>query len=81
MVIILVNRFSKRPFLIPYYKNINAKEAAQLYIHYVYRIYGLLDTIISNYGPQFISAFWNEFTRILGIKLKLFIVYYPQTDG
>jgi hypothetical protein len=28
IVIILVNRISKRPFLIPYYKNINAKEAA-----------------------------------------------------
>ena len=28
MVIILVNRFGKRLFLIPYYKNINAKEAA-----------------------------------------------------
>jgi hypothetical protein len=50
MVIILVNRFSKRPFLIPCYKNINAKEAAQLYIHYVYHIYGLLDTIILDYG-------------------------------
>jgi len=62
MVIILVNRFSKRPFLIPCYKNINAKEAARLYIHYVYRIYGLLDTIVFNCGPQFISAFWNKFT-------------------
>jgi len=50
MVIILVNRFSKHLFLIPYYKNINAKEAAQLYIYYIYRIYGPLDTIISNYG-------------------------------
>ena len=57
MVIILVDRFSKHPFLIPYYKNINAKEAAQLYIHYVYRIYGPLDTIVSNHRPQFISAF------------------------
>jgi len=28
MVIILVNRFGKRPFLIPCYKNIDAKEAA-----------------------------------------------------
>jgi hypothetical protein len=51
MVIILVNRFSKRPFLIPYYKNINAKEAAWLYIYYIYRIYGLLDTIILDRGP------------------------------
>jgi hypothetical protein len=81
MVIILVNRFSKRLFLIPYYKNINAKEAAQLYIHYVYRIYGPPDTIISNYSPQFISAFWNEFTQILGIRLKLSIAYHPQTDS
>ena len=28
MVIILVNCFSKRPFLIPYYKDIDAKEVA-----------------------------------------------------
>ena len=49
MVIILVDRFSKRPFLILYYKNINAKEVAQLYIYYVYQIYRLLDTIILDY--------------------------------
>jgi len=81
MVIILVNYFSKRPFLILCYKNINAKEAAQLYIYYVYQIYGLPDTIISNYRPQFILAFWNKFTQILGIKLKLSTAYHPQTDG
>ena len=33
---ILVNRFSKRLSLITCYKNINAKEAAWLYIYYVY---------------------------------------------
>jgi len=48
MVIVLVNRFGKRLFLIPCYKDINAKEVAQLYIYYIYRIYGLLDTIISD---------------------------------
>ena len=78
---ILVDRFGKRPFLIPCHKNINAKEAAQLYIYYVYHIYGPPDTIILDYGPQFISAFWNEFTRILGIRLKLSTAYHPQTDG
>jgi len=77
MVIILVNRFGKRLFLIPYYKDINAKEVAQLYIYYVYQIYRLLDTIVSNYRLQFISAFWNKFTWILSIKLKLSIAYYP----
>jgi hypothetical protein len=81
MVMILVDRFGKRPFSIPCHKNIDAKEAARLYIHYVYRIYGPPDTIVSDRGPQFISAFWNEFTRILGIKLKLSTAYHPQTDG
>jgi hypothetical protein len=50
MVMILVDYFGKRPFLIPYYKNINTKEVAQLYIHYIYRIYGLLDTIVLDRG-------------------------------
>ena len=57
IVIILVNCFGKRLFSIPYYKDINAKEVARLYIYYVYWIYRLPDTIISNYRPQFILAF------------------------
>ena len=48
---ILINYFSKYPFSIPCYKNIDAKEAAQLYIYYIYRIYGPLDTIMSDYRP------------------------------
>ena len=36
MAIVIINYFSKRLFLIPYYKNINAKKAAQLFIHYIY---------------------------------------------
>jgi len=77
MAIIVVDCFGKHPFLIPYYKDINAKEAAWLYIHYVYRIYGPPNIIIFNRGPQFILAFWNEFTWILGIKLKLSTAYHP----
>ena len=36
IAIVIVDCFSKRLFLIPYYKNIDAKEAAWLYIHYIY---------------------------------------------
>jgi len=50
IAMILVDHFRKCPFLILYYKNINAKEVAQLYIYYIYRIYGPPDTIISDHG-------------------------------
>jgi transposase InsO family protein len=62
-------------------KTIDDKEVAQLYIHYVYRIYRPPVTAVLDRGPQFISAFWDEFTRTLGIKLKLFTAYHPQTNG
>jgi len=77
MVMILVDYFGKCLFLIFCHKNIDAKEVAWLYIHYIYQIYGLPDIIVSNYGPQFISAFWNKFTQILGIRLKLSTAYHP----
>ena len=80
-ILIIVDRFRKRAFSIPYKKTIDAPETTRLFIHYVYRIYGPPNTIVSDRGPQFISAFWNEFTRILGIKLKLSTAYHPQTDG
>jgi len=51
ITMIVVNRFGKRPFLIPCYKDINAKKAARLYIHYIYRIYRPPDTIISDHAP------------------------------
>jgi hypothetical protein len=80
-VMVFVDRFGKRPISLPCKKNIDAKGAARLYINYPFRIYGPPDTIVSDRGPQFISAFWDEFTRILGIKLKLSTAYHPQTDG
>ncbi len=57
MAMVVVDRFGKRLFSIPYYKNIDAKEAARLFIYYIYRIYRPLDIIVSNRGPQFILAF------------------------
>ena len=51
IAIVIVDRFGKRLFLIPCYKNINAKKAAQLFIHYIYQIYRPLDIIISNHSP------------------------------
>ena len=58
-----------------------AKDTAVLYVNNIYRWRGVPDSIVSDRGPQFISDFWNEFCRILGVKLKLSTAFHPQTDG
>ena len=50
IAMIVVDCFGKHLFSIPCHKDIDAKEAAWLYIYYVYRIYGPPDTIVSNHG-------------------------------
>jgi transposase InsO family protein len=80
-VVIFVDRFGKRTITVPCHKTINAPETARLYIRFVYPYYGPPVTIVSDRGPQFVSAFWKVFTGILGIKLKLSTAYHPQTDG
>ena len=54
---------------------------ASLFIYHIWRYFGLPDSIVSDRGPQFISAFWTEFCRLLGTKLKRSTAYYLQTDG
>jgi hypothetical protein len=81
MVCVFVDRLGKRPISIPCNKEVDARALAQLYLVHVHRYYGPATTIVSDRGPQFISAFWEEFCRLLGTKLKLSTAYHPQTDG
>ena len=81
MIFVVVDRLSKRSYSIPCHKTTKAKDMARLFIMYIWRTHGPPDTIVSDRGPQFISAFWHEFCRILGIKLKLSTADHPQTDG
>jgi hypothetical protein len=47
-----------------------------MFIDRVYYYYEPPNMIILDYGPQFISDFWNEFTKILDIRLKLSTAEY-----
>ena len=77
---VVVDQFSKRLISIPCYKTTDAAGMAQLFVEHVYQHWGALTTIVSDCGPQFISDFWSEFCKILGIQLKLSTAHHGQTD-
>lgn len=80
-VFMVVDCLGKRQFSLPCYKTAKAKDAAWMYYKHIYCIYGLPDTIVSDRGPQFISAFTNKLTLVLGIKFQLSTAEHAQTDG
>jgi len=61
--------------------NILAPTVAQLFLDYVWKLYRLLKTIVSNRGRQFVLVFWKELTTQLYIKALLSMAYYPEMDG
>src|SRR5699024_826733 len=81
MALVVVDRFSKRPISIPCKKTATSEDVARMFIEHVYRHRGPPATIVSDRGPQFVSTFWNELCRILGVQLKLSTAYHAQTDG
>jgi hypothetical protein len=80
-ILVFIDRLGKDLVSIPCHKTIDAKGLAQLFIQWIYRFGHCPESITSDRGPQFVSAFWIEFCRIIGVKLKLSMAYYKQTDG
>ena len=41
----------------------------------------MLESVVSDRGPQFATELTKELNKMLGIKTKLSIVFHLQTDG
>jgi len=80
-IFVVVDRLSKRHVSMPTYKTATAITAAKLYYQYIWRFRGCPLTITCDRGPQFISNFMDELSKLTKIKLKLSTSEHPQTDG
>jgi transposase InsO family protein len=80
MVVIFIDRLGKRPIIVPVRDTIIARDLAPLFLKHVVCHVSVPKTIVSDRGPQFISNFWSEFCKHIGMKLKLFMANYLQTD-
>ena len=79
--LVVVDRLGKRAYTIPCTKSVTAEETAWLYYDRIWRIYGTPETVVSDRGPQFVSAFAKELCNLTGVKQKLSTAHHPQTDG
>jgi len=45
------------------------------------KLHGLLESVISNRGPQFVVKLTRELNKMLGIETRLSAVFHLQIDG
>ncbi|CEP01920.1 hypothetical protein PBRA_008863, partial [Plasmodiophora brassicae] len=80
-VLVVVDRFSKMAHFIPCKETLTAVELSDLFLQQIFRLHGLPDDIVSDRGPQFVSAFWKHLLDRLGIQRNLSSSRHPESDG
>jgi len=80
-IIMVVDTVSKRVHFIPIRTMVTTEGAARLFLHYVWKLYGLPKRIVSDHRSQFVASFTKELYRLLGIRISFSTAWYPQTDG
>jgi len=66
---------------IPTTEKISAEGLARLFRDNMWKLHGLPENIISDRGPQFAAGLMRELNQMLGIKSKMLMAFYSQTDG
>jgi hypothetical protein len=79
-IMCVVDSITKCAHLIPTHTTLNAEGTALLFHKEVWEHHGTPRVVVSDRGPQFITAFTCELYKLLGIKLATSMAYHPQTD-
>ena len=62
-------------------KDMDVIDLAEAMKSNIFRYYGLFKSYVSDRGSLFILDWWSIFYYYWNIKRRLFIIFYPQTDG
>ena len=81
MLFVITDRLTGYMKAEPTVQTVTAKRIAELFHRTWYRQFGLPKTIVSDRDKLFLSHFWKELHRMLGVKIQLSTSYHPQTDG
>ena len=58
-----------------------AEGLARLFRNNVWKLYRLLESVVSDRGPQFAAELTKKLNRMLGIETRLSMAFHLQMDG
>ena len=80
-ILVVCDRLSKMTHFVATTEGTSVEELARLFRDNVWKLHGLLESVVSDRGPQFVAELTKELNRMLEIKTKLLTAFHPQTDG
>ena len=77
VILVVCDRLFKMTHFVATTEGTSAEGLARLFRDNVWKLHRLLESVMSDRGPQFAVELMKELNRLLGIE----IVFYPQRDG
>lgn len=81
LIMVVVDRLSKYSHFITLSHPYTVVIVAQEFLDKVFKLHGMLATIVSDRDTVFLSSFWKEFIKLQGSRLCMSSGYHPQSDG
>ena len=76
------DKLSKMVHLVPYkFDDSSAVNIARMYLDHIWRLHGVPLQIICDRDPRLVSAFFKDFSKLLGTKVTPTTAFHPQGDG
>ena len=79
-ILVITDKLTKFGYFLPYRKSSIIKELVYIFLRRIVANYGFLKKIILDRDKLFILKFWQVLIAKIGIKIKLSIIFHPQTD-
>jgi hypothetical protein len=81
VIMVVVDHLSKYAHFYALQHQFTTSTMAQIFMDQVFKLHGMLHSIVSDHDPTFTSNFWQELFKLQGTQLHLNTTYHPQTDG
>jgi len=81
VILVVCNKLSKIVHFVATAEGISVEGLARLFRDNVWKLHGLLESVVSDKGSQFAAELTKELNRMLGIETRLLTAFHLQMDG
>lgn len=78
---VIICCLSSMVYLVPVNTMMTVSELSLIFVKEVVHLHGLPGLIVCDQDSKFMSKWWCEVNRILGIKILMSTSFHPQMDG